>query len=73
MSEIVKVQVPLAGADVGSGRFLVYAKNRKHTVIQPIPEAAMKALGENPKGYFNATWSSIVGWAIAERVADQSW
>lgn len=73
MTEIVKVQVPLAGAAVGTERCLVYAKGRKHVSEQPIPDAARKALGDDPKGYFNGTWSSIVGWAIADRVKDQDW
>ncbi len=74
MSEqIVKVQVPLGGHGVGSGRGLVYAEGRKRMQEQPLPEAVVKALNGDPKGYFKAHWSGTVGWAIGERVADQAW
>jgi hypothetical protein len=69
--EIVKVQRPLAGGRPGI--FLVYAEGRKKMQEQPIPPAAKKALGSDAKGYFNAYWSSTVGWAVNERVEDQDW
>ncbi|MCB8880076.1 hypothetical protein ACELLULO517_07505 [Acidisoma cellulosilytica] len=67
---IVKVQRPLSGGD---GRYLVYAEGKSRMCEQPIPPAAKKSLGDDLKGYFNAHYSSIVGWAVNERVKDQSW
>lgn len=70
MSEIVKVQVPIVG---NKSLCLVYAKGRRNMVEQPVPDAARKALNGDLKGYFKGTWSSVVGWAINERVAAQDW
>lgn len=70
---IVKVQVPLAGAAVGSGKCLVYAEGRKNMVEQPVPAHVIKALKGDLKGYFQAQYSSVVGWAIGDRVSDRPW
>jgi hypothetical protein len=69
--EIVKVQVPLVGGN--SNECLVYDKARKHMSTQPLLSEVRKALKGDPKGYFKAAWSSIVGWGISERVPDQNW
>lgn len=71
--QIVKVQVPLDGAAVGTGRGLVYAEGREGMQMMPLPLPVQKALGRDPKGYFKAHWSSVVGWAIGDRVPDQAW
>ena len=71
--QIVKVQVPLGGDGVGSNSGLVYAAGRQHMNVQPLPAAVLAALEDDPKGYFKAHWSGIVGWAVGERVADQDW
>ena len=68
--EIVKVQVPV----IGDQRMcLVYDKARKHQMQQPLVNYVRDALGGDLKGYFMAAWSSVVGWGIGERVADQDW
>lgn len=68
--EIVKVQVPIVG---DRGTCLVYDKNRRHMQQQPLLGYVEKALDGDLKGYFKAAWSSVVGWGISERVADQDW
>ena len=40
---------------------------------QPLVNYVRDALGGDLKGYFMAAWSSVVGWGIGERVADQDW
>jgi hypothetical protein len=82
--EIIKVQVPIASSEpipeVGMGEMthfncLIYPSNRdpKKTRRQPIPVKAYNALKGDLKGYFNGHFSSIVGWAVNDRVADQDW
>jgi hypothetical protein len=68
--EIVKVQVPLVG---DTSMCLVYDKARKHMVQQPLLRDVEKQLNGDAKGYFKGAWSSIVGWGLSERVADQDW
>lgn len=71
MMEIVKVQRPLVGDD-----WLVYAKGRVRSQVLPkfvIPAYVREKMGDDLKGYFEARWSSIVGWAIGDRVAEQEW
>jgi len=72
---IVKVQVPLASNQPirGMEHGLVYAEGRKNMVEQPLPPPVVKALEGDAKGYFEAVWSSTVGWAIGKRVEDQLW
>lgn len=69
--EIVKVQTPIFGGTLGM--CLVYDKKRKHTALQPLESHVKEALDGDVKGYFNAAWSSIVGWGISGRVEDQAW
>ena len=69
--EIVKVQVPLAGGTPNT--CLVYDRARKHMVEMPLMNHVKAALKGDPKGYFRAVWSSVVGWGISERVGDQPW
>ncbi len=68
--EIVKVQVPIIG---DPGTCLVYAKGHKHVRQQPLTNDVREKLKGDLKGYFKGAWSSIVGWGISERVADQDW
>ena len=75
MTEIIKVQRPLRTNDP-TIPWLIYDKSRKREQQLPqsiIPPAAVKALGNDPKGYFEGHWSSIVGWAIGKRVNNQGW
>lgn len=67
--EIVKVQVRLIGDSIG----IVTNRTGTRLKSQPIPPYAVKALGNDRKGYFKANWSSVVGWAIGDRVEDQTW
>lgn len=69
MQTIVKVQVPLTGGN----KCLVYDRRRKHVSEQPLLSHVRKALNGDAKGYFRAAWSSVVGWGISQRVADQGW
>ena len=69
MIEIVKVQVPI----VGDGPALVYPEDHTRIRQMPISLATKKALRGQKKGYFNAEWSSLNGWRINDRVADQGW
>jgi len=72
---IVKVQVPLASNQPirGMEHGLVYAEGRKNMVEQLLPRDVTKALNGDFKGYFEAFWSSTVGWAIGKRVEEQPW
>ena len=69
--EIVKVQVPLNTAS--RDHVLVYDRERKHMVEMPLLSHVAEQLGSDAKGYFRAAWSSVVGWGISTRVADQNW
>lgn len=70
MQAVVKVQVPLAG---DARKCLVYDRRRKHVTEQALTNHVRKALNGDAKGYFRGAWSSVVGWGISERVADQGW
>lgn len=69
---IVKVQLPLAGP-AAPGSCLVYAMGRKNMQELMMPADVVEALGDDLKGYFEATWSHASGWTLGERVADQPW
>ena len=69
MTEIVKVQIPLNG----EGPALIYNKARKWVMQRELLDYEKKAMGDDMKAYFNATWSSIVGWGLGRRVEDQDW
>ena len=71
--QIVKVQRPIIGGPMRMA-FLVYDRDRKNEVVQSIPRHAMRALGNDPKGYFKAGRAErSKTWLIGERIADQSW
>lgn len=71
--EIVKVQPPQFPP---SAPFSIYAADKGRLTLVPraqIPEAVIKALGTDRKGYFRATWRDEQGWELHERVADREW
>jgi hypothetical protein len=75
MTDIIKVQRPLMTNDE-SVPWLIYDKSRKRQQQIPesvVPPAAVKAMGNDAKGYFEGRWSSIVGWSIGKRVKEQDW
>ena len=72
---IVKVQVPLFSSrpreqrpDVG----LVYAKGHQNMREQRLTPAVLAALGDSPKGFFEATFTDGA-WDIGRPVGWQSW
>ena len=72
---IIKVQQPLSTNDE-ERPWMIYDAKRLLTVVLPesaIPDHVKKALGTDPKGYFEGTWSSTVGWVIGRRVKEQAW
>jgi len=69
MSEIVKVQIPLGGP----GPALIYDKAQKYSVMRNLTRDEEKAMGDDVKAYFKASWSSVVGWGLSQRVEDQDW
>lgn len=69
MPEIVKVQIPLSG----DGEALIYDKERKRIIQRHLLRHELEAMGGDVKAYFNAAWSSIVGWGLSQRVEDQHW
>lgn len=74
-TEIVKVQIALAGTLVAPGRGLVYAQGRDRMAEQSLPDAVRAALGgeANKKGYFEARWTDAGKWEIGKRVPDEDW
>jgi hypothetical protein len=75
MTDIVKVQRPLMTNDADIP-WLIYDKSHKRSQQLPqrvIPPAAVRALGNDPKGYFEGHWSSMFGWVIGKRVKNQDW
>jgi hypothetical protein len=72
---IIKVQKPIKSSD-RDAPWLIYARGRSNMTQVPdraIPASVKKAMGKEFRAYFNGIWSSTVGWAINERVADQDW
>lgn len=74
-AEIVKVQQPLSSTEADPP-WLIYAKGHDRQQMLPkgaIPSAVVKAMGHDARAFFKAHYSSVVGWAINERVKDQDW
>lgn len=72
MTEIVKVQVPLNVA--GAPWCMIYDKERKRATEQDVTRVVRRALKDDPKGYFEATWNEGRGyWTLGRRVEDQPW
>lgn len=73
---IVKVQQPLSSSHPNPP-WLVYAEGRKDmrwVAATLVPGAVKDAMGEDPKGYFEATLANPQAeWEIGERVEDQDW
>ena len=45
-------------------------ETRETDLIDP---AVKSAMGDDPKGYFEAEWAVEGGWKIGARVKDQDW
>lgn len=75
MTEIVKAQGPM----MSNGEhppWLMYDEARKHVTKvdhRVVPQYVKDAMGDDFEAYFVGAWSSIVGWGVSERVADQEW
>jgi hypothetical protein len=71
---IVKVQIALAstGPKQHKGRGLVYEEGRGHLVEQALPDAVVRALKGEPKGFFHADWAGSV-WRIGAKADWQTW
>lgn len=70
---IVKVQIPLASSLKDSG-YSVYEKPKIRICIQPISAATKKAIGNDLKAYFEATYNiKEAMYDIGKRVEDQEW
>jgi hypothetical protein len=69
MTEIVKVQMPLAPPDAP---ILVYAKGKKNLRTIDQSQDLVSKLAGRPKGYFHATWTGKT-WVIKDPAPDQPW
>jgi hypothetical protein len=69
--KIVKVQRALYPK---TAPWLVYAEDRRETFIEAskIPDHVKKALGDNVKGYFLASWDGG-RWNFGAKVSDPGW
>jgi hypothetical protein len=75
LKEIVKVQQPLS-SNVGDAPWLIYDQGKKKVeqrAVALVDPAVKTALGDDPKAYFEAEWSTEEGWKIGDRVLDQKW
>jgi hypothetical protein len=73
MTEIVKVQVPLAtNVPAAAELALVYEEGRKRMVQQPLDLATRLAMGDDLKAFFHAQFSAG-HWTIGRRVRDREW
>jgi hypothetical protein len=71
MKDIVKVQVPFFSNDPEE-LVLVYSKNRKNLVQQPLSDAARKQMGEDLKAFFEAEFRNG-RWLLGQRVTQRDW
>lgn len=74
MTEVVKVQLPLASNDPAmlDDLALVYDAQRKRMVRQPLDAATRIAMGRDVKAFFHAQYCDG-HWTIGRRVSDRSW
>ncbi|KRR21308.1 hypothetical protein CQ14_06575 [Bradyrhizobium lablabi] len=73
MTDIVKVQRPLVTNDPNQ-LALVYAKNCRNMVQQPLDFATQKATGTDVKAFFEAEFRRSSGqWFIGKRVVNRKW
>ena len=73
--EIVKVQRPIATTDPDAP-WLIYDRASKHVEHRPdrmVRREIKDKMGGAYKAFFRGAWSSIVGWGLSDRVADQDW
>ena len=69
MKAIIKVQVALSPRGAPA---LIYKHGRELMTHQALAPAVVRALGTDPKGYFDGEY--VDGhWKIGARVANQSW
>lgn len=70
---IVKVQVPLAVSDsIGQKTCLVYDRERKHVIQQPISQRTLDLMKGDVRAFFEATWGDNT-WVMTRRVPEQFW
>jgi hypothetical protein len=72
---IIKIQRPLM-TNGDEPHWLLYDKARKHQELLPerlVPKDVREAMGNDYKAFFEAEWSSTVGWGISGRVKNQTW
>jgi len=73
MSEVVKVQVPLATNDP-EHKALIYDRRRQHLVQQNLDYTTKKLMGDDVKAFFQAEWrESSQQWTLNKRVKDRDW
>lgn len=74
-THIVKVQVPLMTNEPNpEQQYLVYGRGRYKWRQQGVSDSVKKTLGNDVKGYFEATFNHKTGkWDIYNRVGFQSW
>jgi hypothetical protein len=73
--EIVKVQRPIHTTDPDLP-WLIYDRAEKHVEQRParmVRREVKDKMGADYKAFFKGAWSSVVGWGLSERVADQDW
>ncbi|WP_028164138.1 hypothetical protein [Bradyrhizobium elkanii] len=73
MTEIVKVQVPLASNDPKAPA-LIYDRHQKHVTQQKLDYTILKLMGTDPKAYFEGEWHpASQRWTLNRRVKDREW
>jgi hypothetical protein len=75
LKEVVKVQKPLSSNN-DDPPWLIYDQGKKKVEERAaalIDRTVKAAMGNDPKGYFEAEWSAEEGWKIGDRVLDQQW
>ena len=75
LKEIVKVEKPLSSNN-DDPPWLIYDQGKKKVESRApalIGRDVKTAIGNDPKGYFEAEWSAEEGWKIGDRVIDQKW
>jgi hypothetical protein len=66
---VVKVQVAIVPPGAPA---LIYDKNRERITQQNLSRHVKRALKNDLKGYFTATWAGV-SWQIGKRVKDEDW
>lgn len=71
----VKIQRPLYTTDPDTP-WLIYGEDMIHAEHWPekhMPPHVIAAMEQDHKGYFNASWSAMLGWVIGQRVVNEHW